>query len=289
MADIPLVDTHVHFYDLKNENLRYSWLERDWAHPVFGDFDPLKALRYDADCYIAETRFAHVTKVVHVQAALGIEDPVKETEWLEKMAGRTGFPHAIVAHSDLSDPNAESELERHAAFPRVRGIRDFGQGDYLLDPSWQRGFALLEKFGMILDLDCCWEDMGKAREVADLRPGVPVVLDHAGFPTARTDEYFRNWQAGLRALAKAENAVCKISGLGMCDPQWTAESIRPWVMGCIEAFGVQRCFFGTNWPVDRLFSSYDPIVDAYATIISGFSQDEQEALFFRNAERLYRI
>jgi predicted TIM-barrel fold metal-dependent hydrolase len=75
----------------------------------------------------------------------------------------------------------------------------------------------------------------------------------------------------------------------MCDPRWTADSIRPWVMGCIEAFGVQRCVFGTNWPVDRLFSSYDPIVDAYATIISGFSQDEQEALFSRNAERLYRI
>jgi predicted TIM-barrel fold metal-dependent hydrolase len=289
MADIPFVDTHVHFYDLKNEDLRYSWLERDWAHPIFGDFDSLKALRYDADCYIAETRFANVSKVVHIQAALGTEDPVKETEWLEKMADRTGSPHAIVAHSDLSAPDVESELERHAAFSRVRGIRDFGQGDYLLDPAWQRGFALLEKFGMTLDLDCSWEDMGKAREVADRKPGIPVVLDHAGFPTSRTDEYFRSWQAGLRELAKAENTTCKISGLGMYDQRWTVDSIRRWVMGCIEAFGVQRCVFGTNWPVDRLFSSYDPVIDAYAKVISGFSQNEKDALFFRNAEHLYRI
>jgi predicted TIM-barrel fold metal-dependent hydrolase len=289
MAEIPFVDTHVHFYDLKNEDLYYSWLQPDWSHPIFGDFDSLKALRYDADSYIAETRFANVIKAVHVQAAIGIDDPVKETEWLETLADMTGFPHAIVAHSKLSDPGVEAELERHAAFSRVRGIRDFGQGDYLVDSSWQRGFRRLEKFGMLLDLDCGWEDMGKAREIADRSPGVPVVLDHAGFPTARTDEYFRDWQAGLRELAKAENTLCKISGLGMWDPQWTEDSLRPWVMGCIEAFGVQRCFFGTNWPVDRLFSSYDPLVNTYVSIISSFSQDEKEALCFRNAERVYRI
>jgi predicted TIM-barrel fold metal-dependent hydrolase len=289
MADIPFVDTHVHFYDLKDETLYYSWLQRDWVHPILGNIDPLKALRYDADCYIAETRFANVTKAVHVQAALGIEDPVRETEWLEKMADRTGFPQAIIAYSDLARPNVEAELERHAAYPRVRGIRDFGHGDYLVDPAWERGFALLEKFGMLLDLDCTWENMKKARNLADRHPGIPVVLEHAGFPRARTEEYFRNWRSGLTELARAGNALCKISGLGMCDPRWSVESIRPWVSSCIEIFGVERCFFGTNWPVDRLYSSYDPVVNAYAEIIGGFSQGEKEALFFRNAERTYRI
>ena len=75
----------------------------------------------------------------------------------------------------------------------------------------------------------------------------------------------------------------------MCDPTWTVDSFRPWVMTCIETFGVERSFFGTNWPVDRLYSSYPDVLDAYAQIISGFSRAEQEALFFANAERIFRI
>lgn len=289
MRELAFVDTHVHFYDLKREELHYSWLQREAVHPVIGNIDSIKALLYDADSYIAETRFANVSKAVHIQAARGIRDPVKETEWLEQMGKRTGFPHAIIGYSDLRSPAVEAELERHSAFSRIRGIRDLGEGDYLVDPDWQRGFSLLEKFGMLFDLDCVWQDMDKAHALATRFPGISIVLEHAGFPRSRTEEYFRNWRGGICKLARAENVYCKISGLGMCDPKWTVESIRPWVMHCIEAFGPGRSFFGSNWPVDRLFSSYDPLVDAYATIIGDFSSGEREALFSRNAERVYQI
>jgi predicted TIM-barrel fold metal-dependent hydrolase len=93
----------------------------------------------------------------------------------------------------------------------------------------------------------------------------------------------------MKTLAGAPNVVCKISGLGMCDNQWTVESIRPWVLACIESFGTERSFFGTNWPVDRLYSSFGDVVDAYATIISDFTEAEQTALFSGNAERIFRI
>ena len=83
--------------------------------------------------------------------------------------------------------------------------------------------------------------------------------------------------------------MVKISGLAMGDNDWTVDSIRPWVLQCIEAFGVQRSFFGTNWPVDKLYSPYAQVVDAYAEIVADFSHDEQVALFSANAERIYRI
>ncbi|HXE81753.1 MAG TPA: amidohydrolase family protein, partial [Gemmatimonadales bacterium] len=73
------------------------------------------------------------------------------------------------------------------------------------------------------------------------------------------------------------------------DHRWTLESLRPWVMTCIEAFGVQRSFFGTNWPVDRLFSSYGDVLDAYAEIISDLSDSEQHALFSLTANRVFGI
>jgi predicted TIM-barrel fold metal-dependent hydrolase len=290
MSDLPFVDTHVHYYDLKDENLYYAWLQPEFVHPIIGDIDAIKAQRYDADAYIAETRFSNVAKCVHIQAALGIKDPVKETEWLEGMARRTGFPHAIIAHSDLTSPDVEAELDRHAAASsRMRGVRDFGQGDYLVDPAWRRGCAVLARHNMLLGLDTVWESMAKAKDLAAEVPDLKIIVDHAGFPRSRTDEYFANWSAAMSDLGEADNVYCKISGLGMCDPKWTTESIRPWFLHCIDAFGIDRCVLGTNWPVDRLFSSYDVVVDAYAEIIRGFSPGEQEALFFRNAEELYRI
>ncbi len=290
MARLPIVDTHVHFYDLRREDLVYSWLQPDYIHPQLGDINAVKTLVYAADAYLAESRFANVSKVVHVQAALGAPDPVAETIWLEEMAARTGCPDAIIAHAPLAEPGVEEILSRHvAASSRVVGIRDFGEGDYLTSADWLRGYALLEKYNLLCDLDCVWENMGKARDVANRFPATPMVLEHAGYPRSRSDDYFRDWRGGLRAMAEAENTWCKISGLGMYDHQWTVESWRPWAMSCIEIFGVDRCFFGTNWPLDRLFSSFDPVIDAYEVLTSELTPDEQEALFSKNATMLYRL
>ena len=99
----------------------------------------------------------------------------------------------------------------------------------------------------------------------------------------------RFWKRELTSLAEAPNVVIKISGLGMGDHDWTVDSFRPWVLTCIETFGVERSFFGTNWPVDRLYSSYGDVLDAYEEIIKGFSRDEQVALFSGNAERIFRV
>ena len=258
-------------------------------HPILGDIDGLKVQRYMADQFVAETRFQNVTKAVHVQAAIGIADPVEETRWLQEQADRTGFPHGIVAHCDLRSADAEATIERHLQYANVRGIRDFGQGDYLADPAWRRGYGLLAKHHLVFCIDSTWEMLPKARAVAEEHPGVVLCIDHAGFPRARDAEYFANWRKAMAEVAGAPNVVCKISGLGMCDPQWTVASIRPWVLACIEAFGVERSFFGTNWPVDRLYSSYGDVVDAYEQIVADFTSAEQTALFSGNAERIFRI
>ena len=81
----------------------------------------------------------------------------------------------------------------------------------------------------------------------------------------------------------------KISGLGMCDHEWTVDTFRPWVLECIDAWGTKRSFFGTNWPVDRLFSSYGDVLDAYAELISDLGKAEQRALFYENADRIFRL
>jgi predicted TIM-barrel fold metal-dependent hydrolase len=289
VAELPFVDTHVHFYDLQNPDLFYVWLQPGWKHPILGDIEAIQAQRYWADDFVAETRFANVPKSIHVQAALGIKDPVEETKWLQAFADRLGHPHGIVAEVHLAEPDAEEVIERHMQYANMRGVRDFGPGDYTVDPDWQRGFSLLEKHDLVACLDSSPETYAKIRVLAERFPNIRISLDHAGFPRQRDDEYFAMWKRELENLAEAPNVIIKVSGLGMRDNAWTVDSLQPWVMTCIEAFGAERTIFGTNWPVDRMYSSYPDVVNAYAELIEGFSRDEQIAMFSGNAERTFRI
>ncbi|ADB49463.1 amidohydrolase family protein [Conexibacter woesei] len=290
MAQLAFVDAHIHFWDLGDPRLTYSWLAPGVDHPILGNIDAIKFPLYAAEEFRRETAEDNVTKTVHVQAAIGTADPVDETRWLQEQADSTGLPHAIVAYADLKDPDVDRVLEQHVeASPLMRGIRDFSNGDFLTDPAFERGLSKLAARGLVCDIECFWQDMPKARDLAGRHPDAIVAVDHAGFPRERTDAYFADWKSGIRKLAEAENVVCKISGLGMGDFEWTVDSIRPWVLHCIEAFGAERCVMGTNWPVDKLFSSYGAVVDAYAGILSDFSHDEQVALFSGNAERIFRI
>lgn len=290
MPKLDFVDAHIHLYDMKHPELFYGHWQPGVPHPFLGEqIQRLAERSYFAEDYIAETRNANVTKAVHVQAAIGTKDPVKETEWLQEAADRTGFPHGIVAHADLRDSDVERVLERHCRYPNMRGIRDFSYGDYLVEPDFHRGFALLEKYNLRSSMNAQWQDMEKLRDLAGKFPNITIVVDHAGFPEERSTEYFEKWRRGMAVAAEADNIRCKISGLGEADNNWTVDSIRPYVLNCIETFGVERCFFASNWPVDWLFSSYDTVVDAYTEITAGFTRDEQVALFSTNAEVLYNI
>jgi predicted TIM-barrel fold metal-dependent hydrolase len=116
-----------------------------------------------------------------------------------------------------------------------------------------------------------------------------MIVNHTGMPVDREEAGIRRWRDGMNSLGKLDNVVAKISGLGMVEHGWSAESIRPFVLGTIEAFGTGRVMFGSNFPVDRLYSSFDTLYSAFDSIVSDFSEAEQDQMFRANAERWYRI
>ena len=142
----------------------------------------------------------------------------------------------------------------------------------------------------MLDLDCAWQDMGKARDLARRHEDVTVVLEHIGYPRDTNDPGL------LRRLAlrhqplwhRLRTCSARSPGSGMNRAGWTVDGLRPWVEHCIEQFGPQRCLFGTNWPVDRLWASYGDYVDAFETLIGAFSPEEQDAMLTGNARATYR-
>jgi predicted TIM-barrel fold metal-dependent hydrolase len=117
------------------------------------------------------------------------------------------------------------------------------------------------------------------------------VIGNTGMPLQRDPAYTEWWRTEMRALAELPNVHVKVSGLGMADHRWTIDSIRPYVHGCLELFGVERTMFGSNWPVDAVYSSYLATVDAYRTLIAeaGLTHDEQARVLASNAEAFYRI
>jgi len=289
VAELPFIDTHVHFYDLQHPKLEYGWLQPGAAHHILPSIEAIQAQRYWADDWIAESRFANVVKSIHVECAVGTPDPVEESRWMQAFADRLGHPHGFVAEVHLGQPDAEAVLEQHLQFANMRGVRDFGEGEYLLDLAWRRGFARLREHDLVACIDPKPETYAHVKDLAAAFPNTVISLDHAGLPLRRDDDYLAFWRREITSLAEAPNVIVKISALGMGDPHWTIDSWRPLVDHCIESFGVERTVFGTNWPVDRLFSSYPDVIDAYAELIKAFSHSEQWAMFSANAERYFRI
>jgi predicted TIM-barrel fold metal-dependent hydrolase len=200
-----------------------------------------------------------------------------------------GYPHGIVAECHLAEPDAGDVLDRHLQYANVRGIRDFGSGDYPVNPAWQAGVKELARRNLVSCLDTRLAKFPQLLALAAKASEVVICVDHSAMPELRTDEFFQSWKLGMKQLAQTPNVWMKISGLGMTDHRWTVKSLEPWVLTAIEAFGTDRVVFGSNWPVDRLYSSYPDLINAYAETIAGFSETEQRAMFAGNAERLFRI
>ncbi len=155
MAGIPFVDTHFHLHDMKQPELRYGWLEPDAVHPFLGRYRRHQGRSTTGiEDYIAEIRFANVPKAIHVQAAVGIDGPGRRDALAAGLRRQVRLSRRASWRSAIwQSPMPGAVLERHMQFTNVRGIRDFGPGDYLSNPAWQAGYKLLARHDLVSCLD----------------------------------------------------------------------------------------------------------------------------------------
>ena len=295
-----VVDPHIHLWDMKTHH--YPWL----ANPGVSFVGDARELKHDyllADL-LREAGEIEILKVVHVEANHDPADPVEETRWLQGLAneaGSRGLPNGIVAAADLAAPNAAQVLEAHAAFANTRGIRqilnvhenklfDYIGRHLMRDSVWRENFSLLRRYDMSFDMQIYPSQMDEAVALAQAHADTQFIVNHAGMFVDRSSVAgYRAWRDGMRKLAGCANVTVKLSGFAMFDHKWTVESLRPYVLETIDTFGVERAMFASNFPVDRLFGSYEDLWQAYASIVANASVAEKDALFRRNAERVYRI
>ncbi|MDQ6432543.1 amidohydrolase family protein [Mesorhizobium sp. LHD-90] len=298
MPGLRIVDAHHHLWDLNH--IHYPWLSMRPVPPtICGNITPITD-NFTIDRYIKGFGHHNVVKSAHVEAGCDPAKAVEETEWLQGIADAHGYPHAIVAKIEMHREDAQSHMERHKAFANVRGIRQminwhsdmskvYAPENYLEHDTWRKNFAMLSGYGLSFDLQIYAGQMRQAHDLLKANPGVPVAIDHSGMPIDRNLPQLKEWRDGLKLLAQLDHVTIKLSGLGMVDHKWTTESIRPYVLTMIDIFGPQRAMFGSNFPVDSLYSDFETLFDSYDTITHDFSADERDMLFAGTAERFYRI
>lgn len=296
-----IIDAHHHLWDIDNHN--YPHMRGPESIRIWGPNTKLRK-NYLIGDFLTDIENQNVVKSVHVQANYDHENPVGETRWLQSIAddpSSKGFPHAIVGWVDFMSAECERQLEEHAEFPNFRGIRqiasrhpsepllDLTPVDFLNDDTWLDNYGLLKKHDLSFDHQICAHQAEDTVRLARRFPDIPIVLVHLAFPLERHYAGIETWRANMRVMAECPNITVKLSGLGMTDFYWSVDSIRTFILDGIEIFGVDRCMFASNFPVDSVMSSYDTLFDAFKDVVEDFSDAEKQKLFHDNAERVYRI
>lgn len=294
-----IIDVHQHFWDIERNYL--PWLRDE--PPIrfrYGDYAALKRNYMPAD-YLVDSADFEVVGSVFVETEWDPADPLGEVKWVEGVRRRDGLPSVMVAQAWLDRADAPDVLHAHGRTPFVRGIRhkpraaaspdavEAGTPGSMGDPVFRRGYALLQPNGLSYDLQTPWWHLAEARTLADDFPTTQIILNHTGLPADRSPGGLEGWRAAMRTLAGAANVAVKISGLGQAGQPWSAEANRAIVLDAIDIFGVDRCMFASNFPVDGLVGSFSTIFSGFREIAAGFSETERDALFRANAMRIYRI
>lgn len=297
----PIIDPHHHLWDLSLG--RHPWLappEAGENEMVFGNIAPIRR-NYGVREYLRDAAGQNIVASVHVEAGWSDDFPLEETSWLDSLDRRLGVAARYVARVPLSAKEAPDLLEREAENQAVVGIRDIvswhpdpeksfaSREGIMSDRRWREGLSRATELGLSFDLLLFpWQMKEALRLIADY-PDTRFVLNHCGSPVDRSEEGMMLWRDGLTELSAAPNIVIKISNPVAYDHDWTVESLRLVIDHCIACFGPKRAMFASDFPVAGLHADFNALYDAFRTIAASLSPDEQEALFFSTANRIYRL
>jgi predicted TIM-barrel fold metal-dependent hydrolase len=226
---------------------------------------------------------------------------VDEVVWAQSVADRHRFPHAIVGYADLAAPGLGATLDLMMKHGRLRGIRQqlhwherplyrFAARPDLMDaPAWRGGLGEVARRGLPFELQVFPGQMEAAARLVRAFPQATFVLLHAGMLEDRSPEGWARWRAGMRGLAAAPNVCVKLSGLGTFARACSVDLWRPVIQETLELFGPHRCMFGSNFPIEKLWTTYAEVVRVTVACLAGLSSDDRRAVLGDTADRVYRL
>jgi predicted TIM-barrel fold metal-dependent hydrolase len=291
-----IVDGHHHIW--RRDDL--PWLSGPMQPRIFGPYEPIRR-DYPISEFRDDLAGSGVVRSVYVQTNWANGRFEDEAAWVQETANENGWPHAIVAYADFSVDDVRPQLDRLARYPLVRGARMqlhwhenplyrfAARPDLCTDPVIRRNIARLAGYGWSFDLQVFAPQMAEAAGLAEACPDVTFILQHAGMLEDLSPEGRSAWRAGMVRLAACPNVVSKLSGLGTFIHRNDPAHIADIVTDTVAIFGAERCLFGSNFPIEKLWTSYRDLISAFRAAAERLRPDQREAIFNTTATRVYRL
>jgi predicted TIM-barrel fold metal-dependent hydrolase len=291
-----IVDAHHHVW----RRADMPWLSGPMVPRIFGPYGPIRR-DYLVDEFLEDLAGSGVAKSVYVQANWPKDRFEDEVAWVQGVADKHGWPHAIVGYADVTVADVRPQLDRLTRYPLMRGVRmqlhwhqneayRFASGPELAtDPTVQRNVARLADYGWSFDLQVFAPQMSGAAQLAAACPKVTFVLQHAGMLEDLSEPGWAEWRSGMRLLAAQPNVVSKTSALGTFihrnDPAHIAAVTRE----TVALFGAERTMFGSNFPIEKLWTTYPELIAAHRAAAAQLPAADQRKLLHDTAMRVYRL
>jgi predicted TIM-barrel fold metal-dependent hydrolase len=316
--ELPIIDPHHHLWDTPQRGL---YLLPELLADTGGGHNIVSTVFLECQSMFRATGPEEMRPVGEVEFVNGTAAMSASGRY-----GTTRVCEAIIGWVDLmlgAKVRKVLEAEIEAGGGRFRGVRygtshdDSIVGKFvsrpipphrLLDPKFREGFAELGKLGLTFD---SWHFHPQLPDLVDLArafPDTTIIVDHVGGvlgvgPYAgRTAGILPAWRKSIATLAQCANVNMKLGGLGMTSfgfgfherdvppsSQELADTWRPYVETCIEAFGPDRCMFESNFPPDKQSCGYTELWNAFKRITSGASAAAKTALYSGTAARVYKM
>lgn len=291
-----IIDAHHHIWP----QVDLPWLNGRMQPRIFGPYESIRR-DYLLDEFKRDIAGSGVEKSVYVQANWAAERSEQEVIWVQREAQAHGTIQGIVAYADLCVDDVRPQLDVLSKYPLMRGIRQqlhwhqtpayrfASDKDLCLDPVLQRNAERLAEYGWCFDLQVFPSQMAGAAELVAACPDTVFVLQHAGMLEDQTESGWLQWRSAMQQLAVQPNVVSKLSAFGTFihknDPQFIAQMVAE----TVAIFGAKRCLFGSNFPIEKIWTDYPSLVGAFVKATESLGEVSQQQILYETAARVYRL
>lgn len=291
-----MIDAHHHIW----RQADLPWLLGPEQPRIFGPYGAIKR-DYSIDEYLSDLKGSGIKKSVYVQANWAPNWFRDEISWVQSVADKNNWPNGIVGYLDFTKRDVGPILRDLKDVPLLRGFRQqfhwhenplyrfAPNARQIAEPVVADNIAQLAEHDLTFDLQVFPSQMEDAAALVDACPDVTFILQHAGMLEDQSDTGWDTWRAAITDLAKRKNVVTKLSAFGTFihrnDPDFIAQMIQE----TVAIFGADRCMFGSNFPIEKLWTSYGDLFAAFQKATAKLTKKQQKQIFNDTAARVYRL
>lgn len=281
MPSFPVIDAHIHLFD--RSKVGYGWMREEWPeidHPhLMPDLDAARGA-------------IEIEKAVFCEVRPEDGQALAEARFIDAIGEQDARLAAMTAWAPLHKGRAvEDDLRDLTGIKRVRGVRYHipATADASFDAALLEAVAVLDRFGLHYEIGGPPRGVAYARGIAERFPEMSIVLVHMGGPDIPGGA-FPTWSEEIDAISKLKNVTVKVSGtVSFAGKAWKDADVQPYLRHVIDAFGFDRCMYGSDWPASSFAHAYGDWVDLIDRTIQGASLDEQKRFYRDTARRVFRL